>query len=162
MTPTDIAWAAGLLEGEGTFRYQYKQGTYAAFNIAMGSRDKDVIDRMLALVPGSRGHVTDLNGTPFYHWVLGRADCVIPFLNTIYPYMGTRRRNAIAEAIWDWWNTPVGNKDKTHCKNGHEFTPENTIKNPCDEGRRRCRICTTEARRRAEAVRRSKDRGAYA
>lgn len=28
---------------------------------------------------------------------------------------------------------------KTHCKHGHEFTPENTINNP--RGDRRCRIC---------------------
>ena len=35
---------------------------------------------------------------------------------------------------------------KTHCKQGHEFTPENTIKT---DTQRRCRACTSEwARRR--------------
>lgn len=35
---------------------------------------------------------------------------------------------------------------KTHCKYGHEFTPENTIvRNP---GRRQCRTCTNESFRR--------------
>lgn len=35
---------------------------------------------------------------------------------------------------------------KTHCKHGHEYTPENTIRRP--EGHRRCRTCTEERERR--------------
>jgi hypothetical protein len=45
------------------------------------------------------------------------------------------------------------NKRKTHCKYGHEFTPENTYVAP-DKGRR-CRLCNSlkDARiRRARAV----------
>lgn len=46
------------------------------------------------------------------------------------------------------WMTQV----KTHCINGHEYTPENTIlKN--DRGWRRCRICRNESSRRHEARR---------
>ena len=35
---------------------------------------------------------------------------------------------------------------KTHCKNGHEFTPENTFIaiDGVNKGRRRCRICRAE------------------
>lgn len=35
------------------------------------------------------------------------------------------------------------NKNKTHCKNGHEFTPENTRLSPRSNGKvaRECRIC---------------------
>ena len=44
------------------------------------------------------------------------------------------------------------NADKTHCKNGHEFTPENTLLNtrnrPSRRPYRRCRKCT-QARQRA-------------
>jgi hypothetical protein len=37
------------------------------------------------------------------------------------------------------------NKDKTECKNGHPFTPENTIYRPTG---RMCRTCQNEANRR--------------
>jgi hypothetical protein len=40
-------------------------------------------------------------------------------------------------------NPATANRDKTHCKYGHEFTPENTIQWPGDRGRRRCRTCQT-------------------
>lgn len=37
---------------------------------------------------------------------------------------------------------------KTHCKNGHEFTEENTYAHP--NGSKVCRTCTAESRRRYE------------
>jgi len=37
---------------------------------------------------------------------------------------------------------------KTHCKHGHEYTPENTV---IAHGRRECRTCRREATRRYEA-----------
>ena len=36
----------------------------------------------------------------------------------------------------------VQNKDKTHCKHGHEFTDQNTYRN---NGKRFCRICLRNA-----------------
>ncbi|MEW2066665.1 HNH endonuclease [Streptomyces sp. NPDC007346] len=44
-------------------------------------------------------------------------------------------------------------QDKTHCVNGHEFTPENTCG---DRGRRRCRTCSNEKSRRAQQKRRER------
>jgi hypothetical protein len=35
---------------------------------------------------------------------------------------------------------PARHAAKTHCKNGHEFTPENTYIRP-DNGGRQCRAC---------------------
>lgn len=52
-----------------------------------------------------------------------------------------------------------GNGSKTHCKNGHEFTPENTYRAPNTHVRRDCRVCRREAmarlreRRKAARVR---------
>lgn len=40
---------------------------------------------------------------------------------------------------------PAKNAVKTHCKNEHEFTPENTIK---QRSGRQCRACTYESSRR--------------
>lgn len=41
------------------------------------------------------------------------------------------------------------NRDKTHCKRGHEFTPENTIRTSA--GNRQCRECTRRLAREAYA-----------
>lgn len=43
------------------------------------------------------------------------------------------------------------NATKTHCRNGHEYTPENTY--TTSRGWRACRTCTLERQRRAYAER---------
>src|SRR6185436_7300937 len=44
---------------------------------------------------------------------------------------------------------------RTHCKNGHEFTPENTVSLKTSKGRG-CRACNREKRRRFEERQRAK------
>jgi hypothetical protein len=45
----------------------------------------------------------------------------------------------------------AANSRKTHCKNGHEFTPENTYSSPSEEQRgwRECRVCRAASWARA-------------
>lgn len=38
--------------------------------------------------------------------------------------------------------SPLHNKNKIHCKQGHEFTPNNTYISKSKNGARRCKICT--------------------
>lgn len=45
---------------------------------------------------------------------------------------------------------------QTHCKHGHEFTPENTYYHPT-RGTRNCRTCQRESNRRVYATRYSKE-----
>lgn len=47
-----------------------------------------------------------------------------------------------------WENGQDYVKHKTHCINGHEFTPENTYRRP-DTGHRMCRACGRERKRSA-------------
>ena len=68
-------------------------------------------------------------------------DCVKPD----HIYIGTNRDNMIDRGF----NDDNANRAKTHCKNGHEYTPENIYWNPKDGGRD-CRICKKEAKRRFE------------
>jgi HNH endonuclease len=42
---------------------------------------------------------------------------------------------------------------RTHCKNGHEWTPENTLRPPSRPRTRICRACRREVRRRYNASR---------
>lgn len=45
---------------------------------------------------------------------------------------------------------PVGRLRQTHCRNGHEFTPENTI--TTIRGEHRCRLCTNAKKRATRAL----------
>lgn len=60
-------------------------------------------------------------------------------------YWGTRADN-MRDAVRHGTHHQSG---KTHCKRGHEFTPENTQTNP--SGHRRCRTCTRARQARSAA-----------
>lgn len=55
----------------------------------------------------------------------------------------TRRENTLRGG-----SPPAINARKTHCDNGHEFTPENTYIRTRPRGGRACRICRNDAARR--------------
>jgi hypothetical protein len=46
-------------------------------------------------------------------------------------------------------HTYYGSPPRTHCRNGHEYTPENTYIQP--NGHRRCRVCARLNTRRSRA-----------
>lgn len=48
---------------------------------------------------------------------------------------------------------PARNSRKTHCKKGHEFTPDNIKKNSKHVSYRTCRICALEASRKSSRAR---------
>ena len=61
-----------------------------------------------------------------------------PCCNPGHLWLGTQRDNA-HDAIAKGRFKKMNPKPWTHCKNGHEFTPENTIRNT--HGTKRCRTC---------------------
>lgn len=64
----------------------------------------------------------------------------------IWGGLSERERRKLRQAM----DVPVaanGNSNKTHCVNGHEFTPENTYERPDGTGRH-CRACMNEAQAR--------------
>lgn len=71
-------------------------------------------------------------------------------------YIVTRRRLELFGifALWGHGERTGLNGDKTHCKRGHAFTEENTVRRG---GYRKCRECARGYRRAARAARRRAD-----
>ena len=89
---TEIAWLAGLLEGEGYFAL--KRGKYPTITLSM--TDEDIVVKAAFLMGAKINRsgnlwIAHINGAYAIQWML-----------TLYSYLGKRRRERIAEAIKFW------------------------------------------------------------
>jgi LAGLIDADG-like domain len=94
LSPTDAAWVAGLLEGEGTFPLRSTGGG----TIRVQMTDEDVIERLYqVLTIGNRGTYIPRNPHHKQSWMLtvARREYIFWLIEQIGPFMGDRRRAAI-------------------------------------------------------------------
>lgn len=96
---TDVAWAAGLFEGEGCFgMIQTGRGCGVIFSCTLQMTDEDVVRRFHQIVEVGRVSVTATGtGKTLWRWVTrSRADyrTVTALLR---PHLGVRRRMKIVE-----------------------------------------------------------------
>jgi len=98
----DVAWLAGLIEGEGCFVVS-SPGRRRHMTMALGMTDRDVVERAARLM-GSRVRLerrampnrkalwrTDVHGYRAVAWMM-----------TLYSLLGQRRRARIAESLAAW------------------------------------------------------------
>jgi hypothetical protein len=138
-TDTEIAWAAGLFEGEGSFIVHHNR-RYGGASLA--TTDRDVLDRFQAIV--GFGNIYAAMGKAHgagvaagtrkqcYQWSGWSAVQVRQLIDLFWPYLGERRRARALEvrAATEGIGSRGRSKHQTHCKRGHEFTEENTIRQP--------------------------------
>jgi hypothetical protein len=106
----DIAWLAGLLEGEGWFGRNH----YSTPTIRVSMTDLDVIERAAALFGNA---VTVLKRPPDPRhpnakqaWstsIYGHR--AVEWMRLLHPHMGSRRSARIEELLNDWDSTPHKN-----------------------------------------------------
>jgi hypothetical protein len=99
-------WLAGLLEGEGTFTAKAKPGTWVTISVEMC--DRPTVARAASML-GSPGiwrddGDTDLGWNPTYVTKIS-GNQARPWMTTLRPLMGRRRRAAIDRALASW--TPI-------------------------------------------------------
>lgn len=97
MTPFDIAWLAGIIEGEGSFTIRP-----GGVQLKVAMTDRDVVERMHAVagVGFVNGPYISKRGNrkPLWRWDVHRSPDVARILLAIAPLMGERRRGQIEAA----------------------------------------------------------------
>src|SRR4051812_3654464 len=144
---TDIAWLAGLLEGEGSFSI-LENGTAPQIKLAMN--DSDIVQRAKFLTnhPGPVNTALLKSGnTSYIINICG--NLAIQWMMTIYTLMGIRRKAKIREILLNWRG--YEREYKQFCVNNHEYIPENTYIMP--NGYRTCITCRKEANVKAQEKR---------
>jgi hypothetical protein len=101
-TLIDIAWLAGLIEGEGSFQW------HSTPIITLQMTDKDVLERVSLLCGyGITSYTPRGKSTYKQVWGLRMAGSrAVAWMMTLYQFMGVRRRAKIAELLHRWKKAP--------------------------------------------------------
>jgi hypothetical protein len=163
--PLEVAWAAGLFEGEGSFHtHRHRSANehvYARATLAM--TDEDVVRRFHRIVgvgkvlcraecrPGRK---------PIWRWAAQSRQAYAHVVALFEPFLGERRKEQLALVAAQLTPHTYHHKTglRTHCMAGHLLTPDNIA---FRGGDRMCRTCL-RTRRRDERRRAAKRRGSWA
>lgn len=135
----DIAWVAGLLEGEGYFHFHK---TARGPHIALSMTDRDVVEKAAVLL-GSRVRTylpRRPNRKPLYIFTSGRD--IAGWMMTLYPLLGERRRAQIRGALSKWRARRTRPRYRHTCPRGHPLSPKGQT------GWRHCSRCDREQQQR--------------
>lgn len=155
----DLAWAAGLFEGEGSFLLT-RQSTARRrgyLNLKVTMTDEDIVRKLHRILGVGRVTGPFVNAGDPGHWkphwrwdARGRAALVIVSDPLFTNHLGARRRGRLYEILSfiEQQPAPEKNPRSTHCSRGHEFTPENTLRTTNRKGHN-VRVCLACRRIRA-------------
>jgi hypothetical protein len=150
-TDAEIAWAAGLFEGEGSCSIQWVKGrAYASMSMML--TDDDVLYRFRDLIGGRVSMAMERGGNtkPIWSWRLYGRNKIEPIAKLFWPWLGDRRREQVTNVLAS--TGYVERIPKTHCPAGHPLDEHNTYVQPKNGGRQ-CRICKADHNRRRYAQR---------
>jgi hypothetical protein len=146
----DVAWAAGLFEGEGCISLSNKGGPAARLSVSM--TDEDVIRRFHKVVRVGYVYKTALRNPRYkqqWCWSAHSHEACQFVIAMLWRWLGSRRRGRAHEVLKTYNGAPRRgwhHARKTHCKHGHEFSQQNTIlRRYKDRWHRKCRVCQYES-----------------
>lgn len=120
LTPAEIAWLAGIYEGEGSCAITSGR----AIRVEIVMTDQDVMERIQRLT--GLGSVRSLPQRDekykrVYRWSVGSLDAV-EFLNAVMPWLGQRRAERAEKAVANWTaNKRQSSRGDLECVNGHAY-----------------------------------------
>ena len=106
-TPENLAWLAGLMEGEGSFYIRRPKDRKPSFAISLQMTDRDVVERARwvagvggAVTKGDRAkHYPDKEWKDIWHFRVQAANEVRALALALLPLMGERRSLAILDGL---------------------------------------------------------------
>lgn len=146
----DLHWAAGFLEGEGSFKatncYRDKKSTSYSVNLhisAVQAESYAPLNRLKFLFGGA---ICKVKRYQAHHrerkcWTACGAEAAGAMM-TLYSLLSTKRKTQITRALYKWKSTQPASKFRIFCPRGHPYSRMNTYLNP--NGGRQCRRCHAE------------------
>ncbi len=135
MNEIEIAWLAGLFEGEGHIGFS---GKYSV-NLSINMTDEDVIEKCFKLASVGRRHgpyrLNKPNQKPMWSWIVAKEGEVRELLPLLLPWLSKRRTERADEAMLRLGKV----RREGFCLRGHSMTGDNIYAPPC--GTRMCREC---------------------
>lgn len=150
-TAVEIAWAAGIFEGEGSISIVWlPRGGYPILKVTM--TDLDVMQRFAAVTGIALAGPYAGTNKPFWA-AQANGKRAVGIAQTFFPFLGERRREQVRKALTEFFSYPTGaaktaarRANKTHCVNGHELTAATRYVRPYDLVVQ-CRACAAERSR---------------
>lgn len=130
----EISWAAGFLEGEGSF-YNFGSPQVTAAQV-----QREPIQKLVRLFGGHsfQRKTKGFSEQPIWVWKLGSHRSV-EVMMTLYVLMSPKRQLEIAEALRVWKTARLMKRPgSAHCARGHALAGDNIR---ISNGYRRCRQC---------------------
>lgn len=140
MDTRELCWLAGLFEGEAYFG-AHDRNTVITFD----TTDLDVLLRAREIV-GGESTVFEraphgLGKKPSFRFNVN-SNRAVGWMMTLYPLLGSRRREQVRGALERWRARQPLNARKRECKHGHPFDEENTYQ--YRPNHRMCKTCARE------------------
>jgi hypothetical protein len=141
MLKWELAWVAGILEGEGTFYIDYK-GSNPQIKVNLAMMDEDVVQEVFDIVKIGRFYGPSKKG--MWTWQINKQTEAAAFMMTIYPLMRDRRKEKIKACLKEWKSFPY--MYQRPCPRGHRV--EDGSFYVASSGGRVCRVCEKSRVRR--------------
>jgi len=143
MKVIDVAWAAGFLEGEGSFAHA-RSAVVAAPQI-----QREPLEQLQRLFGGPIYERRTPKGKIIHVWQIYSRNAAA-LMMTIYPLMSPKRQEQISKVLQVWRSKGLHSRDKTHCPSGHLYDKLYQAKDPTlrIQRYRYCRVCHNAAAQR--------------
>lgn len=141
LSPSNLGWLAGLLEGEGCFSLTGTSRTTPTITLVM--TDQDVMERAADVMGAPSIWMPKLRPRrkQTYRFALSGSRAV-GWMMTLYPFLGSRRKARLRECLDVWRRVPVKRSLRSHCPAGHPLSGQNLFVN--NRNQRGCRTCHRE------------------
>jgi hypothetical protein len=102
MLDQDVAWLAGLYEGEGSLLPTRRRGRVDGWRLSITMTDEDIVRRVHGIT--GRGSVIPIprqrdDWKDAWRWGVNRRDHIAVIVRALLPYLGKRRSADVAEFL---------------------------------------------------------------